>query len=99
MDDAKIKQLTEEVLSAIRAGGGGASESPDIEGRVAALEAAVRALQAGPAAASASTTIVVAQTHPALSLLGPSGGGAGNACLLEPDKPCVASGQCRSFGH
>ena len=107
MDDARIKQLTEEVLSQIRGGSGaGAGPSPaDLEPRVAALEAAVRALQTGgSAAAPASTTVVVTQAaqqpaHPALALIGPSGGGTGNACILEPDKPCVGSGQCRSFGH
>ena len=102
MDDAKIKQLTEEVLSRIR--GGGAIEPLDLEGRVAALEAAVRAQQAGSAAPAASTTVVVTQAgaapaHPALQLLGPSGGGPGNPCILEPDKPCVGSGQCRTLGH
>jgi hypothetical protein len=101
MDDAKIQQLTEEVLSQLQ-GGAGATEPADLESRVAALEAAVRALHAGTA--PASTTVVVAQTvappaaHPASGLLGPSGGGKG-ACILEPDKPCVGSGQCRSFGH
>lgn len=103
MDDAKIKQLTEEVLAQIR-GGGAASEPADLEGRVAALEAAVRALQTGGGARAASTTVVVTQgapapAHPALSQLGPSGGGAGNPCILEPDKPCVGSGQCRTLGH
>lgn len=97
MDDAKIKQLTEEVLSQIR--GSGPAEPSDLEGRVAALEAAVRAFQAGRAAPAASATILVAQIHPALSLLGPAAGGAGKPCVLEPDKPCVGSGQCRSFGH
>jgi hypothetical protein len=97
MDDARIKQLTEEVLGQIR--GAGAEPSPGLEARVAALEAAVRALQSPGAAA---TTVVVARTTAptpaALQLLGPSGGGSG-ACVLEPDKPCVGSGQCRSFGH
>jgi len=103
MDDAKIKQLTEEVLSQIR-GGGGASESLDLESRVAVLEAAVRALQGAGVAPAASTTVVVTQggatpAHPSLSLLGPGGGGTGNPCILEPDKPCVGSGQCRTLGH
>lgn len=101
MDDAKIKQLTEEVLAQIR-GGGDAPESSGLEGRVAALETAVRALQTGLAAPAASTTVVVAQSlsaHPSAILLGPSGAGTGNACILEPDKPCVGSGQCRTLGH
>ena len=100
MDDARIRQLAEEVLSQLR------SPSPvepvDLERRVASLEAAVRALQAG-AAPAVSATVVVAHTeapsaHPALALLGPSGGGKG-PCVLEPDKPCTGSGQCRTFGH
>jgi hypothetical protein len=100
MDDSKIRQLTEEVLSQLRGGGG--AEPGDLEARVAALEAAVRRLQGG--AAAPSTTVVVTQAppapaHPALAQLGPSGGGTGNACILEPDKPCVGSGQCRTFGH
>jgi hypothetical protein len=103
MDDAKIKQLTEEVLSQIR-GGGGAPAPLDLEGRVAALEAAVGALQRGSSAPAASTTVVVTQggappAYPSLSLLGPAGGGTGNPCILEPDKPCVGSGQCRTLGH
>jgi hypothetical protein len=104
MDDARIKQLAEDVLSQIHGGGRDAGGS-DLEGRVAALEAAVRALQSGAAAAAPpATTVVVAHaaqphTHPALALLGPSGGGPGSPCVLEPDKPCVGSGQCRSFGH
>jgi hypothetical protein len=103
MDDARIKQLAEDVLSQIR--GGSASERPaDLESRVAALESAVRALQSGGAAPAHATTVVVTQSaaepaHPALALLGPSGGGPGGPCILEPDKPCVGSGQCRSFGH
>lgn len=103
MDDARIKQLTEEVLAQIR-GGGGAAEPADLESRVAALEAGVRSLQARGAAPAAPTTVVVTQAapaplHPALALLGPSGAGTGNPCLLEPDKPCVGSGQCRTLGH
>jgi len=97
MDDAKIKALTEEVLGQIR-DGGAALEPSGLESRVAALEVAVRALQTGFAAPASSTTVVVA-AHPALSLLGPAGGGPGNACILEPDKPCVQSGQCRTLGH
>ena len=103
MDDARIKQLAEEVLSQI--GGGSASErSGDLESRVASLERAVRSLQSGAAAPPPATTVVVTQSsaqpaHPALALLGPGGGGPGNPCVLEPDKPCVGSGQCRSFGH
>jgi hypothetical protein len=109
MDDARIRQLAEEVLAQLRAPG---KETPpsDLESRVAALEAAVRALlvgaapAAGPAAAAASATVVVAQvgpapSHPAFGLLGPSAEGNSGRCVLEPGKPCVGSGQCRSFGY
>ena len=100
MDESRIRQLSEEVLAQLR--DGKSEEVSGLEARVAMLEAAVRRLQGGAAAASAPTTLVVvpaaAPAHPAFGLLGPSGG-AGGACVLEPDKPCVGSGQCRSFGH
>ncbi len=100
MDEARIRQLSEEVLSQLR--DGKSEEVTDLEARVAMLEAAVRRLQGGATDAPAPTTLVVvsatAPAHPAFGLLGPSGGGGG-ACVLEPDKPCVGSGQCRSFGH
>ena len=32
-----------------------------------------------------------------LHLFGPKP--SGERCCLEPDKPCVGSGQCRAFGH
>jgi hypothetical protein len=105
MDDARIRQLTEEVLAQL-----GTPESPqvaDLESRVAALEAAVRRLAEGaPAAGSpaqappaATATVVVAQVsaHPSFHLFGPKP--AGERCCLEPDKPCTGSGQCRAFGH
>lgn len=102
MDDARIAQLAEEVLSQLRSGP--SEPSADLESRVAALEAALRELRGGTAAPAATTTLVVAQSsapapgHPAFGLLGPSADGQGR-CVLEPEKPCVASGQCRSFGH
>jgi hypothetical protein len=104
MDDARIRQLTEEVLAKIS--GSPSPEVSDLESRVAALEAAVRALaRAGisaPAPPVSTTTLVVTQTSvaspAALSLVGP-GSGATGQCVLEPDKPCVGSGQCRTFGH
>lgn len=99
MDDGRIRELAEEVLGQLR--GSKTEEVTDLEARVAMLEAVVRRLQ-GSAATPAATTVVVvppaAPTHPAFGLLGPSGGGGG-ACVLEPDQPCVGSGQCRSFGH
>jgi hypothetical protein len=98
VDDAKIAALTAEVLAELRAPAvpGGSRAVPDpglgaLEARVAALEAAVRILAGAPAAPSSPTP-------PSRWLLGPSGGPSG-ACVLEPDQPCVGSGQCRTFGH
>lgn len=34
-----------------------------------------------------------------LQLLSVSGGVVGQPCVIEPDKPCVGSLRCRSFGH
>ena len=98
MDDSRIKQLTEEVLSQVRGGGEGA-ELTTLEARVAALEAAVRGLQASvPAGASSAATAVQVQVNPSLQVLRLPAGGSEH-CVLEPDKPCVQSGQCRSLGH
>ena len=94
MDDERIRRLTEEVLSQL-----GSPSDPvaaDLETRVANLEAAVQSLsprRLGPAAAAPSR----ADLHPSLQLLDvPSGA---DHCVLEPDKPCVRSGRCRTFGH
>lgn len=96
MDDGRIRQLTGEVLSQIR--GAASPESADLEGRVAALEAAVRSLQGSTAA---TTAVVVTHTHahphPSLQVLGVPAGA--DRCCMEPDKPCVQSGQCRVLGH
>jgi hypothetical protein len=37
--------------------------------------------------------------HPSLRLLSVVGGVLGQPCVIEPDKPCVGSLKCRSFGH
>ena len=91
MDDARIQALTAEVLADLRAPaapGPAAGGAAALEARVAALETALRSLGVTPAASA---------PHPSLQLLGPAGGG--DRCVLEPDKPCVGSGQCRTFGH
>jgi hypothetical protein len=97
MDDARIRQLTEEVLAHI--GGAAASSPPGLESRVAALEAAVARLQAAPAApAPPGEAHVHVHAHPSLQVL-KVGAAPSDRCLVEPDKPCVQSGQCRALGH
>ncbi len=94
MDDQRIRELTDEVLSQI--GTGGASSSAGLEARVAALETTVARLQIG-AVRSAPAAAVHVHTHPSLQVLGVPGGS--DRCLMEPDKPCVQSGACRVLGH
>ncbi len=93
MDDARIRDLTNEVLAALdRSPDARASQS--LEARVAALEAAVARL-AAPAAAAPSAA---PRGHVSLTVLDvPSAGG--DRCVLEPDRPCTNSGTCRTFGH
>ena len=95
MDDSRIRELTEEVLSQLQEGGGPASA--DLESRVAALEATVARLQLGAARPSAPATAVHVHTHPSLQVLSVPAGS--ERCLMEPDKPCVHSGGCRVLGH
>jgi len=94
MDDARIQQLTHEVLAALRSAPQ-ASHGSDLEARVAALEAVVARL--APSAAPGPAAVHV-HAHPSLHVLStvPAGG---DRCVLEPDKPCVQSGACRSLGH
>jgi hypothetical protein len=94
MDDARIEQIRREVLSQL---GGSPVEraTEDLESRVAALETAVAALRhSSPAPAP---PLGRGHSHPSLQVLGPGGGG--DRCLMEPDKPCVQSHACRTFGH
>jgi hypothetical protein len=37
--------------------------------------------------------------HPSLQLLSVPGGIVGSPCVIEPDKPCIGSLRCRTFGH
>ncbi len=37
--------------------------------------------------------------HPSLYILTVTGGVLGSPCIVEPDKPCVGSLRCRTFGH
>jgi len=96
MDDARIRLLTEEVLAQIAGGANPGAEAPDLEARVAALEAAVARLR-GPVAPPPREAPVHVHTHPSLQVLGVGSGS--DRCVVEPDKPCVESGQCRALGH
>jgi hypothetical protein len=95
MDDKRIRELTEEVLSQIGTGGG--SSPSGLEARVAALETAVARLQLGSSARPAAPPALHVHAHPSLQLLNVAGGS--EHCVMEPDKPCVQSGSCRVLGH
>jgi hypothetical protein len=94
MDDARIEQIRREVLSAL---GGSAVEraTHGLESRVAALETAVSELRQG--APAGAPPPIRGRGHPSLQVLGPGAGG--DRCVMEPDKPCVQSHACRTFGH
>ena len=93
MDDSRIRELTDEVLSQL--GAGGAPAPAGLEARVAALEVTVARLQLGaPRTAPAAVHV---HTHPSLQLLRVPGGS--DRCVMEPDKPCVQSCNCRTLGH
>lgn len=100
MDDARIESLRREVLGKLDAARPPAEVS-DLEARVARLEAAVAALAGGLVPRGGPSPALPAARpgdHPSLLVLGP-GGAQGDRCLMEPDKPCVQSHACRSFGH
>jgi hypothetical protein len=96
MDDDRIRELTEEVLSQLQQEGA-VPRSADLESRVGALEATVARLQLGAARPSAAPPAVHLHTHPSLQVLSVPGGT--DRCVMEPDKPCVHSGACRVLGH
>lgn len=99
MDEARIRQLTAEVMKDLRSAPETAGAA-DLEARVAALESAVgRLLAAHGTAAPPRPPEPHAHphAHPALRVLNvPSGG---ERCVLEPDRPCTQSGTCRTLGH
>jgi len=109
MDDARIRQLTEEVLGQI--GQPRAEEVHDLESRVARLEAAVRSLQAalgggvapvaGPSVTVATATLVRTgpTTHPSLRVLDVRSCEDDGRCVLEPEHACDKSGRCKSLGY
>jgi len=94
VDDERIKQLTAEVMNALRSPTPSSAAPVDLETRVAALEMAVRGIPNPPAVLA----VVAAATHPSHILLGPETP-PGSRCVMEPDKPCVQSGMCRTLGH
>lgn len=97
MDDERIRQLTEEVLSQVR-GAPAPNEDRSLESRVTALEAALAHRVSRGAEPSPEPPLVVhINPHPSHQLLALAGGGG--ACILEPDKACVHSGCCRTLGH
>src|SRR5262245_19784317 len=98
MDDSRIRELTEEVLSQLREGAPAASGT-GLESRVAALEAAAARLQLRPGRTAAPPQ-AAAHVHadPAVHVLS-VGAGSGGGCVMEPDKPCVSSHACRVLGH
>lgn len=102
MDDSRIQQLTSEVIAALE-GREEAGATGPLEARIAALEAEVAELKrrlAGGVAASApaaAPTTVAVSVHPSFQVL--NLGASPARCVLEPDKPCAESGQCKSLGH
>jgi hypothetical protein len=105
MDDERIRQLTDEVLSAVRGAPAEREATASVDARLTALEAAVRQLEgAGPGVATATATVIAAPRtpatavrHPSLRLLDVPGGD--DRCILEPDQPCEKSGRCRTLGY
>ena len=102
MDDARIRQLQDEVMGQLRRSG--SSEGRSLESRVAALEQAVARLAGGHASVAAAAPDAPCpdarplSSHPSTQLLKVVGSVNG-MCVLEPDKPCNNSGACRTFGY
>ena len=55
--------------------------------------------QESPAPPSRPAESAPAPLHPSLRLLSVVGGVVRTPCVIEPDKLCVGSLKCRSFGH
>ena len=84
MDDAKIDLIAREVLSSLK------------KARAEGASAGAPHASGAPAAADASS----APARPVhLHLLSVTGGVVGSPCVIEPDKECIGSLKCRSFGH
>jgi hypothetical protein len=100
MDDERIRQLTQEVLGAVRGAPEEREKAASLEARLGALEAAVRRLEAaaGPSVVAAAVLAPArGLAHPGLRLLDVPCGE--DRCVLEPEKPCERSGRCRTFGY
>ena len=100
MDEARIRELAEEVLRELRAPSPEPAVRGSLEARVAALESEVARLRRSLPVVSEAPAVhvhVEAHEHPSHGRLGPGAGG--ERCVVEPDKPCTQSGQCRSFGY
>jgi hypothetical protein len=97
MDDARIRELAAEVLGQLA--GPAEPVASDLEARVAALERAVASGRRATPPTGAAGTFIALQVHPSHQLLDVAGGPTDGRCVLEPDKPCVGSGQCRTLGH
>src|SRR5687768_14140577 len=100
MDDARIQSLKHEVLAQLHEGAVAEVDRSALEARVAALESVVGQLVArvGPGSAASPLTLAHAPTQPSFqvfTLPGP----ASDRCVMEPDKPCVKSHACRTFGY
>lgn len=96
MDDERIRQLAQEVLADLaRPAEKDTPGMADLETRVSALESVVGELRGRHAA----PVLVDRPAHPSFILLGPAGNPGSDRCVMEPEKPCVQSGACRTFGH
>lgn len=84
MDDAKIDLIAREVLTSLKK---------------ARSEGARPAPVAPPASASPAPPSAQPSTPFHLQLLSVTGGVVGSPCVIEPDKACIGSLRCRSFGH
>ncbi|MEO5763517.1 MAG: hypothetical protein ABIR28_14530 [Vicinamibacteria bacterium] len=86
MEDAKIDAIAREVLTSLKKTRG---SSPG--------KSSVSPMPSDPPSRAATDAKPV--LHASLQLLSISGGVVGSPCIIEPDKPCVGSLRCRTFGH